>query len=221
MAAVATMLTTTARAAFKARAGAAAAVETRTPFAAAAIFHRASVGRTAAAARFGAAVFAAAAIVVARIVASIATAITTGSAIASPAASAEGALETGAGIAAANACGVARKIFARRASGARCARFAGKKNAVFFDVDSNFRDGKVADVGGSGIGFERGDMLRFGVGFFVCRFGFSVRLFVRGVCFRLGTLGSGAGSVSYTHLFGSILISATSLRWSAPITLAG
>src|SRR5271155_3740515 len=126
MAAVSAMVTTAARTPFETRTGAAAAIEARTPLAAATIFHRARFERTAAG--VGAAVFAASAvtIVTAIIVAwsTRITAVTAWSAIAATAA--EGTLESRAGIAATNARGVSREIFTRSAGRPRRAGLAGK-----------------------------------------------------------------------------------------------
>ena len=174
MAAVSAMLASSG-AAIKTWAGAAGAIETGTALSGAAMLDGARVGRTVAA-RIGAAVFVATTIVAAGIVASIPA-----RAAITPAAT-EGTLETGTWIATAYARGITREILTRSARGTRCARFAGKKNGLFLHEGRNFGNRKFA-TGGSGIGFERGgDVLRFGVRFFVCSVG---------LCF--GKLRSGAG----------------------------
>src|SRR5277367_4257013 len=195
MAAVSAMLTSASGAAFETLTAGTSAIEARAAFAAAAIFERASLGRTAAAAaaRIGAAIFttaifetlrvAPAIIMPAIIVAGTATAIATiatGTAIA--AASAEGTLEARAGIAAADASGVAREIFARSARGARGASFAGEEDAFLFGDSGCFAGRKIRGLAAGGFGVQRGDFFGFGVG-----------VIVRGVGLGFGAFGGGAG----------------------------
>src|SRR5271168_123424 len=174
MAAVSAMVAATAGAAFESLTSAgAAAIEARTPFSAATIFHRARFERTAAS--VGAAIFSAAAIIVTSIVAWSAriAAVTAWSAIAATAS--EGALETRARIAAANARGVSREIFTRGAGGTRCARLAGKQNAFFFNEGGSLAVRKFACAGRGRLGVQCGDFLGFGVGLIVCGVGFGFR----------------------------------------------
>src|SRR5277367_312410 len=195
MAAVSAMLTSASGAAFETLTAGTPAIEARAAFAAAAIFERASLGRTAAAAaaRIGAAIFTTAifvtlrvapaiimpAVIVARTAAAIAT-ISAGTAI--TAASAERTLEARAGIAAADASGIAREIFAGSACGAGCASFAGEEDAFLFGDSGCFAGRKIRGLAAGGFGVQRGDFFGFGVG-----------VIVRGVGLGFRAFGGGAG----------------------------
>lgn len=155
---MAAMLTTTG-AAIETSAGT-AAIEARAAFAGAAIFDGAGFGGTAAAAGIGAAIFAAAIVVTAIIVtsittraavaASVTTTITAGAAV--TASAAEGTLETGTRIAAADAGGIAGEVFTRSACGTGRPGFAGEENGVFLDEGRGFDYGNVAGAGAGGVG---------------------------------------------------------------------
>ena len=126
------------------------AVEARTAFAGAAMFEGAGFGGTIAA-RIRIAV--ATAIVVTSVVVAwaariVPAAVAARATVSAAASAAEGALEPGTRIAAAYASGIARKIFTRRAGGARCAGFAGKQDGFLFDDHANFGDGKITGFSG-------------------------------------------------------------------------
>lgn len=169
-------MVTTAGAAFKTLPASAGttAIKARTSFAAAAVFESAGFGG-AVATRISAAIFAAPAIVVTWSAIVVASTVATRSTVPAAASAAEGALEPGARITAADAGGVAREIFARCARSAWSARFTGEQDRFLFDDRANLGDRKVTGFAGS-LGLLSGFVLGICMGFFMSGFGIGFRL---------------------------------------------